>query len=488
MAGKLKLYYFDGRGKMESIRWLLAAAGVEFEEEFLETREQYEKLLQGGSLLFQQVPMVEIDGMKMVQTRAILSYIAAKYNLYGKDLKERALIDMYVGGTDDLMGFILMFPFLSAEDKEKQRAVIVQKATSRYFPAYEKVLKDHGQDFLVGNNFSWADVHLLEAILMVEEKKSDVLSGFPQLQAFKARISSIPTIKKFLEPGSQRKPVPDDKYVETVRRVLHMYYDIKANYSPRQQHNGSPKFKHPWGTCLCWAEAELRSEGNQELRSMSGKPRLTYCNGRGRMEPVRWLLAAAGVEFEEVFLETREQYEKLIKDGVLMFQQVPLVEIDGMKMVQTRAILSYIAGKYNLYGKDLKERALIDMYVEGITDLMQMILVFPFSPPEAKEKNLDSIKDRAVNRYFPVFEKVLKHGQDFLVGNKFSWADVQLIEAILAVEEKIPAVLLGFPQLQAFKIRMSNMPTIKKFLQPGSPRKPPPDECYIETVLKIFKK
>ncbi|NXH16809.1 GSTA3 transferase, partial [Bucco capensis] len=222
---------------------------------------------------------------------------------------------------------------------------------------------------------------------------------------------------------------------------------------------------------------------------MSGKPRLTYFNGRGRMEPVRWLLAAAGVEFEETFLETHEQYEKLIKDGVLMFQQVPLVEIDGMKMVQTRAILSYIAGKYNLYGKDLKERALIDMYVEGITDLMQMILMFPFSPPETKEKNLDLIKERATNRYFPVFEKVLKqHGQDFLVGNKFSWADVQLIEAILAVEEKIPVVLLGFPQLQAFKNRMRNMPTIKKFLQPGSPRKPPPDDHYVETVLKILKK
>ncbi|XP_071663094.1 glutathione S-transferase-like isoform X3 [Patagioenas fasciata] len=128
------------------------------------------------------------------------------------------------------------------------------------------------------------------------------------------------------------------------------------------------------------------------------------------------------------------------------------------------------------------------MYVEGITDMMQTILMFPFSPPEAKEKNLDSVKERATNRYFPVFEKVLKeHGQDFLVGNKFSWADVQLIEAILAVEEKIPAVLSGFPQLQAFKIRMSNVPTIKKFLQPGSPRKPPPDECYIETVQKILK-
>jgi len=40
---------------------------------------------------------------------------------------------------------------------------------------------------------------------------------------------------------------------------------------------------------------------------------------------------------------------------------------------------------------------------------------------------------------------------------------------------------------QAFKTKMSNMPTIKKFLQPGSPRKPPPDEHYVATVKKIFK-
>lgn len=46
------------------------------------------------------------------------------------------------------------------------------------------------------------------------------------------------------------------------------------------------------------------------------------------------------------------------------------------------------------------------MYVEGIADLMQIILMFSFSPPDAKEKNLDSIKERATNRYFPVFEKV----------------------------------------------------------------------------------
>ncbi|XP_032619926.1 glutathione S-transferase-like isoform X2 [Chelonoidis abingdonii] len=156
--------------------------------------------------------------MKMVQTRAILRYIAAKYNLYGKDLKERALIDMYVEGTADLMGMIIPFPFTPL--KERNLALIIERATTRYFPVYEKVLKQHGQEFLVGNRFSWADVQLLEAILIVEEKEPTVLSKFPVLQAFKARISNIPTIKKFLQPGSQRKPPPDDQYVATVIEVF----------------------------------------------------------------------------------------------------------------------------------------------------------------------------------------------------------------------------------------------------------------------------
>ncbi|XP_010188852.1 PREDICTED: glutathione S-transferase [Mesitornis unicolor] len=222
MAGKPKLHYTKGRGKMESIRWLLAAAGVEFEEEFIEKKEDLDKLLKGGVLMFQQVPMVEIDGMKMVQTRAILSYIAGKYNLYGKDLKERAWIDMYVEGTTDLMGMIMVIPLQAADAKEKQLALIIERATTRYFPVYEKALKDHGHDYLVGNKLSWADIQLLEAILMTEECKPDILSAFPLLQAFKGRISNIPTIKKFLQPGSQRKPPPDDKYIASVRKIFNI--------------------------------------------------------------------------------------------------------------------------------------------------------------------------------------------------------------------------------------------------------------------------
>ncbi|XP_023378427.1 glutathione S-transferase A4-like [Pteropus vampyrus] len=83
-----------------------------------------------------------------------------------------------------------------------------------------EILKDHGEDFLVGNKFSWADIQLLETILMVEELNASVLSDFPLLKAFKTRISNIPTIKKFLQPGSQRKLPPDSHYVEVVRNIL----------------------------------------------------------------------------------------------------------------------------------------------------------------------------------------------------------------------------------------------------------------------------
>lgn len=220
---------------------------------------------------------------------------------------------------------------------------------------------------------------------------------------------------------------------------------------------------------------------------MAGKPKLHYFNARGRMESIRWLLAAAGVEFEEKFIETPEDFEKLKKDSGLIFQQVPMVEIDGMKLVQSRAILNYIATKYNLYGKDIKERALIDMYTEGMADLNEMILTLLLCPPNEIDAKIALIKEKVTTRYFPAFEKVLKsHGQDYLVGNKLSRADIYLVELFYYVEEIDPSLLANFPLLKALKTRISNLPTVKKFLQPGSQRKPPMDAKTLEEVKKIF--
>ncbi|KAL3050240.1 hypothetical protein OYC64_012303 [Pagothenia borchgrevinki] len=216
---------------------------------------------------------------------------------------------------------------------------------------------------------------------------------------------------------------------------------------------------------------------------MAGKVVLHYFNGRGKMESIRWLLTVAEVEFDEVFLTTREQYLKLLSDGDLMFQQVPLVEMDGMKLVQTKAILNYIAEKHNLHGKDLKDKLMVNTHSEGLMDLMEMIMILPFAA-DVKTK-LDNIQNKAKDRYLPVFEKALS-GPIYLVGGRLSCADVQLLECTLMLEEKFAGILAEFPNLKSFQGRMTRIPAVSRFLQSGSKRKPQPDDVYVKTIMEVF--
>ncbi|NXI26313.1 GSTA1 transferase, partial [Sterrhoptilus dennistouni] len=120
----------------------------------------------------------------------------------------------------DLNELLMMYIIQPADKKEQYFANMIDKAENRYFPVFDKVLKDHGKDFLVGNQLSRADVQLLEIILMIEEWKPNVLAKFPLLQSFKARISNIPTIKKFLQPGSQRKPRTTEEDVAKAMKIF----------------------------------------------------------------------------------------------------------------------------------------------------------------------------------------------------------------------------------------------------------------------------
>ncbi|KAI3363138.1 hypothetical protein L3Q82_011790 [Scortum barcoo] len=457
MAGKVVLHYFNGRGKMESIRWLLTVAEVEFDEIYLSTREQYEKLLSDGALMFQQVPMVEIDGMKACPDKSDIELHSREVQPSRKQSQRPChinvllyvpmphRINMYCEGVMDLMEMIMILPFTA--DPNAKLSNIETKAKERYLPVFEKALSESVH--LVGGKLSCADVELLECTLMLEEKFPAILADFPNVKSFQGRMRRIPAISRFLQPGSKRKQQPDETYVKTVMEVFNMKF---------------PLLKKP--TVV-----------------MAGKVVLHYFNGRGKMESIRWLLTVAEVEFDEIYLSTREQYEKLLSDGALMFQQVPMVEIDGMKLVQTKAILNYIAEKYNLHGSNLKDRVMINMYCEGVMDLMEMIMILPFTAdPNAK---LSNIETKAKERYLPVFEKALSESVH-LVGGKLSCADVELLECTLMLEEKFPAILADFPNVKSFQGRMRRIPAISRFLQPGSKRKQQPDETLVKTVMEVF--
>ncbi|KAK6301529.1 hypothetical protein J4Q44_G00275820 [Coregonus suidteri] len=120
-----------------------------------------------------------------------------------------------------------------------------------------------------------------------------------------------------------------------------------------------------------------------------------------------------------------------------------------------------------------------------LRDLMEMIMVLAFLPPDAKKTKLEEIERKATSRYLPVFEKALPSSQ-YLVGNQLSCADVQLLETTLMLEEKFPTILSKFPVVKDFQGRMKSLPAIHKFLQPGSKRKPQSDDVYVKTVCDVL--
>merc|ERR1739838_948555 len=117
---------------------------------------------------------------------------------------------------------------------------------------------------------------------------------------------------------------------------------------------------------------------------------------------------------------------------------------------------------------------------------MEMIMYLPFTPPADVPQKVEAIQSKATERYLPVFEKALC-GPTYLVGGKLSCADVELLECTLMLEEKFPGILSQFPNVKSFQGRsITFKPAITQFLQPGSKRKPQPDEEYVKTVLAVF--
>ncbi|XP_070570612.1 glutathione S-transferase A3-like [Ptychodera flava] len=210
------LTYFNGRGYGESIRIILAAAGLKFTETLVTKKEQLDKLRADGELFFMQLPMLKIDGMTLVQTKAIIRYIAKKYGLDGKTPEDKIRVDILNEGARDFVMDFLWIGFVSDEDKNMEK--IKTQILPRYRPIYEKILTESKSGYLVGDDLSLADLTLLEALLSCEDYVPGSLDGYPKLQEFKARVSSLPGIKEFLE-GPQRKPIHTQEYVDECKRA-----------------------------------------------------------------------------------------------------------------------------------------------------------------------------------------------------------------------------------------------------------------------------
>lgn len=205
------LHYFDGRGHGERVRYALAAADIDFEENFLRAPGDVDAVR--SRCLFGQVPLLEIDGQRVVQSWAIVRFLGARFGpradgdaAWRADAAAEQVRDYFVAGG--LVGFGW------SEDREGALQT-VRDAAARYLPSFEAALAETG--FVAGTaSASWADYQLLYGLDYTAELLGDAaLAAFPRAAALRARLRAEPRMAAFY--ASAAKPLVTQRYIAEVR-------------------------------------------------------------------------------------------------------------------------------------------------------------------------------------------------------------------------------------------------------------------------------
>lgn len=228
-TGKGVLTYFKGRGRAELIRLMLEVAGIPYRERTI-TKELFDQLREGGELFFKQLPLLELDGMKMVQSAATVRYIARRHDMYGSSAVEAYQCDMLADGLADLRERFIMFSDYEQrrQDPETYNPRVRDKLIPRYMSAMERQLQTNNNEkeegaprCLVGGKLSYADVALLEVLELIEDSYPGILatSTYPHVARFHQQMREMERVRDYLD-SDRRHPPLNDEYIAHVREIL----------------------------------------------------------------------------------------------------------------------------------------------------------------------------------------------------------------------------------------------------------------------------
>uniref|UniRef100_UPI00358FDC07 glutathione S-transferase P n=1 Tax=Myxine glutinosa TaxID=7769 RepID=UPI00358FDC07 len=200
--------------------------------------------------------------------------------------------------------------------------------------------------------------------------------------------------------------------------------------------------------------------------------KITYFACRGRCTAIKMILSDQGMTWEDETFSSLSEWQTSETKKKAAFGQLPAFTDGDFTMYQSNAILRYLARKFDLYGSNDKDAALIDMLNDGVEDLRMKYLKMIYTNYE--EGKADFVKSLSVELDY--FEKLLGKNQDgkfCLVGKKISFADYNLFDLLNIIEVLQPGTLRPFALLFAFAARIASRPQISKFLGSDNHRKLP---------------
>lgn len=223
------LTYLHGRGRAEQARMMLAATNVHFKNKCLDTSEEMEALRAAGDLSFNQLPLLEIDGLKIVQSQTINRYLARRGGLYGTNDIEAMQCDTIADGVGDFMVGWLGYPFSS--DKKQFLKENSQGGINKYAPRLESlVASNKDSQYSVGKQLTYADVLLADVCTNYTELLGEEwITLFPKMKAIRDMVCSLPSVRKYLE-SDQRHPFPHGKIGEVYRANVNTVFGSVPSY------------------------------------------------------------------------------------------------------------------------------------------------------------------------------------------------------------------------------------------------------------------
>ncbi|KAK3753897.1 hypothetical protein RRG08_006283 [Elysia crispata] len=194
----IKLIYFNQPGRAEAIRLLLAAAGKAYEEVNVNL-DQWQEMKPSAPC--GTIPIIEVDGKRFGQSRAIATYLAREFDLYGKESLDGLKIDQTAQVAEDfIMEFANKYYFVKESDKKDEGAKTLKEETApKYLGFFEKYIREEGTGFICGSKITLGDIVVFDICTgFLKPFIDDSLSSFPLVQALVKMVESNARIKQYL--------------------------------------------------------------------------------------------------------------------------------------------------------------------------------------------------------------------------------------------------------------------------------------------------
>uniref|UniRef100_A0A7E4ZZD3 glutathione transferase n=1 Tax=Panagrellus redivivus TaxID=6233 RepID=A0A7E4ZZD3_PANRE len=151
----------------------------------------------------ESLPILEVDGKKMPQTKAILRYLGRVYDLTGRNHFERGVIDSISELFGDL--FMQIMPWLTVAAANEDKVAIATLRKERLQPAIETkfhlftaYLEDSKSGYYAHSGLTYVD--FLSAFIFgaIYECEPDVFEDFPLILEHLNRVHKLPGVYEYV--------------------------------------------------------------------------------------------------------------------------------------------------------------------------------------------------------------------------------------------------------------------------------------------------